>query len=59
MRHFVLLFACVSLVPVAIDATAQGTGAVKRVTADERGSFLLSDVQPGVYDVKVSAEALK
>jgi hypothetical protein len=45
-----------AVVPNAsIDATAQGTGVAKRVAADERGSFLISDVQPGVYDVRVAA----
>ncbi|HEU4386838.1 MAG TPA: TonB-dependent receptor [Blastocatellia bacterium] len=36
-----------------------GTGASKTVTTDERGSYLVSDLQPGVYKVTISASSFK
>jgi hypothetical protein len=39
----------------AVEVVHAGTGQVKRVATDERGGFLLSDLQTGTYEVKVAA----
>src|SRR4051812_6276342 len=38
-----------------IEAVNQGTSTVKTVVTDERGAYLLSDLQPGTYKVTISA----
>src|SRR5215471_17014308 len=40
---------------VKVDALHIGTGTSKSAVTDERGSYLLSDLQPGSYRVTVSA----
>ncbi|HTM47190.1 MAG TPA: carboxypeptidase regulatory-like domain-containing protein, partial [Bryobacteraceae bacterium] len=40
-----------------VEATNTGTGFTKRARTDERGGYLFNDLQPGLYDVKVSAPA--
>src|SRR5262249_17319824 len=40
---------------VKVDALHIGTGTSKSALTDERGSYLLSDLQPGNYKVTVSA----
>ena len=42
-----------------IEATNVGTGSVKTATADGRGGFTFSDLQPGVYKVVVSNTGFK
>lgn len=39
----------------AVEALNLGTGVTKRTTSNERGIYLFSDLQPGVYRVTVSA----
>src|SRR5260370_38089200 len=39
----------------AIEVTHAGTGVVKRTTTDGRGVYLLNDLQPGAYGIKISA----
>jgi len=38
-----------------VEATNVGTGVAKQATTDERGTYLMSDLQPGTYKVTVSA----
>lgn len=38
-----------------VEITSVGTGQTLRRTTNERGAYLFSDVQPGTYDIKVSA----
>ncbi len=40
-----------------VEALNTATALVKRATTDERGSFLISDLPPGTYNVTVSAPA--
>jgi hypothetical protein len=38
-------------------ATNTATGVEKQATTDDRGVYLISDLQPGIYDVSISAPA--
>jgi len=40
-----------------VEATNTATGQTKTVSTDDRGAFLMGDLQPGTYDVKASAPA--
>src|SRR3954463_13525098 len=40
-----------------IDALNVGTGILKSIQTDERGSYLFNDLQPGTYKVTFSAKA--
>jgi outer membrane receptor protein involved in Fe transport len=42
-----------------VEVTNLNTGDVKTVTTDERGSYLFSDLQPGVYKVLVTMASFK
>src|ERR1700738_2283662 len=43
----------------AIDVSSVGTGAVKHTTTDGRGVYLLNDLQPGAYSIKISAASFR
>jgi hypothetical protein len=49
--------ACAAIPNAQVEATNIATGQVKTWSTDDRGAFLASDLQPGVYDVKVTAPA--
>src|SRR5215831_18698144 len=40
---------------VKVEAANVGTGIVKQTASDERGAYLFSDLQPGVYKVTITA----
>lgn len=42
-----------------VEAVNINTGATKTATTDERGNYLFSDLQPGIYKVKVSIASFK
>ncbi|MBS1793191.1 MAG: TonB-dependent receptor [Acidobacteria bacterium] len=42
-----------------VEITNVNTGVMKTVTTDDRGSFLINDLQPGVYKVVVSLSGFK
>jgi hypothetical protein len=39
----------------SVEATNTSTGITKRASTDERGAYLFSDLQPGAYDIRVTA----
>src|SRR5215216_6096458 len=42
---------------VKVEAANSATGTVKQATTDDRGAYLFSDLQPGIYKVTVTAPA--
>ena len=40
-----------------VEALNTGTGVAKQMITDERGNYLMSDLQPGTYKVTISAPA--
>ena len=44
-----------ALAGAKVEVVNTGTGVVKTVTTDERGAYLLTDLQPGTYSVTVEA----
>src|SRR5262245_41302977 len=48
-----------ALVKADVDVLNTETGAVKKTTTDDRGVYLLSDLQPGTYTVTVTANGFR
>src|SRR5215831_8116263 len=44
---------------VTVQATSTGTGVVKSAVTDERGTFVFSDLVPGLYDVSFELSGFK
>src|SRR5215471_12888447 len=42
-----------------VEATNTETGIVKTTTTDERGAYLLADLQPGLYTVTIAADGFR
>src|SRR5580698_5949586 len=42
-----------------VEAVNTGTGVAKQTTTDERGNYVFTDLQPGVYKVTISAPSFR